>query len=141
MAVDDHNETSVAAGFSAVYTEHVDSIYGFLARRVGAQLAEELTAQTFTEALARHDRYDPERGPIGPWLFGIAANLLRRHYRQEERALRAISAYAGRVPLAVEDDEERADSRVVADERWPAVAQALLNMSPGERDVLLLYAW
>ncbi|HEX7133426.1 MAG TPA: sigma-70 family RNA polymerase sigma factor [Iamia sp.] len=141
MPADDHDETGAGAGFSAVYTEHVDAIYGFLARRVGAQLAEELTAQTFVEALARHDRYDPERGPIGPWLFGIAANLLRRHYRQEERALRAIAAYAGRVPLAGDDDEERVESRVVADERWPAVAQALLGMSPGERDVLLLYAW
>lgn len=141
MPVDDHHEAGASAGFSAVYTEHVDAIYGFLARRVGAQLAEELTAQTFVEALARHDRYDPERGPIGPWLFGIAANLLRRHYRQEERALRAIAAYAGRVPLALEDDEERVESRLVADERWPAVAEALLSMSPGERDVLLLYAW
>ncbi len=141
MPVDDDHETGAAAGFSAVYTEHVDAIYGFLARRVGPQLAEELTAQTFVEALARHDHYDPERGPIGPWLFGIAANLLRRHYRQEERALRAIAAYAGRVPLVGDDDEERVESRVVADERWPAVAEALLAMSPGERDVLLLYAW
>ena len=141
MPVDDHHGSGSDAGFSAVYVEHVDGIYGFLARRVGAQLAEELTAQTFTEALARHDRYDPERGPIGPWLFGIAANLLRRHYRQEERALRAIAAYAGRVPLAGEDDEERTDSRVVADDWWPDVARALLAMSPGERDVLLLYAW
>jgi RNA polymerase sigma factor (sigma-70 family) len=138
---DDHDETGASAGFSAVYTEHVDAIYGFLARRVGAQLAEELTAQTFVEALARQDRYDPSRGPIGPWLFGIAANLLRRHYRQEERALRAIAAYAGRVPTGAEDDEERVESRVVADERWPSVAEALLAMAPGERDVLLLYAW
>jgi RNA polymerase sigma factor (sigma-70 family) len=140
MPVDDDREPGPDAGFSAVYVEHVDAIYGFLARRLGAQLAEELTAQTFTEALARHDRYDPQRGPIRPWLFGIAANLLRRHYRQEERALRAIAAYAGRVPI-VDDDEERVESRVVADDRWPDVATALLEMAPGERDVLLLYAW
>jgi RNA polymerase sigma factor (sigma-70 family) len=141
VSEDDHREPRAAAGFSAVYTEHVDAIYGFLARRVGAQLAEELTAQTFVEALARHDTYDPERGAIGPWLFGIAANLLRRHYRQEERALRAIAAYAGRQPSSSEDDGDRVESRVVADERWPAVAEALLAMSPGERDALLLYAW
>ena len=140
MPDDDDHETGTNAGFSAVYVEHVDAIYGFLARRIGAQLAEELTAQTFVEALARHDRYDPERGPIGPWLFGIAANLLRRHYRQEERALRAIAAYAGRMPI-VDDDEERVESRVVADDRWPDVATALLDMHPGERDALLLYAW
>lgn len=141
MSEDDHRDSRAAAGFSAVYTEHVDAIYGFLARRVGAQLAEELTAQTFVEALARHDSYDPDRGPIGPWLFGIAANLLRRHYRQEERALRAIAAYAGRQLSVSDDDGDRIDSRVVADERWPAVAEALLAMTPGERDALLLYAW
>ncbi len=141
MPVDDHNGAGSDAGFGAVYAEHVDGIYGFLARRVGAELAEELTAQTFLEALAAHDRYDPDRGPIGPWLFGIAANHLRRYYRQEERALRAIAAYAGRAPLAGEDDEERVDSRVVAEGRWPEIASALLAMGPGERDVLLLYAW
>jgi RNA polymerase sigma factor (sigma-70 family) len=142
VPVDDHNGTGSDAGFGAVYVEHVDGIYGFLARRVGAgELAEELTAQTFLEALARHDRYDPDRGPIRPWLFGIAANHLRRYYRQEERALRAIAAYTGRAPLADEDDEERVDSRVLAEGYWPEIAGALLNMSPGERDVLLLYAW
>jgi RNA polymerase sigma-70 factor (ECF subfamily) len=43
--------------------------------------------------------------------------------------------------MASEDDRDRIESRVVADERWPAVAEALLSMSPGERDALLLYAW
>ena len=142
MPFDDHNGAGSDAGFGAVYGEHVDGIYGFLARRVGAgELAEELTAQTFLEALASHERYDPERGPVGPWLFGIAANHLRRHYRQEERALRAIAAFAGRAPVAGDDDEERIDSRVVADGYWPEIASALLTMSTGERDVLLLYAW
>ncbi|HEU5152324.1 MAG TPA: sigma-70 family RNA polymerase sigma factor [Iamia sp.] len=141
MAVDDDNGDGADTGFGAVYVEHVDAIYGFLARRVGAELAEDLTAQTFLEALARPDRYDPERGPIGPWLYGIAVNLLRRHYRQEERGLRAIAAYAGRPSVAAEDDEERSDNRLVAEGRWPKIAGALLDMGPGERDVLLLYAW
>ena len=142
MPVDDDKGAGSDAGFGAVYVEHVDGIYAFLARRVGAgELAEELTAQTFLEALAYHDRYDPERGPIGPWLFGIAANHLRRHHRDEERALRAIAAYAGRAPLATDDDEERVDSRVVAEGRWPEIAGALLAMHGGERDVLLLNAW
>lgn len=142
MPGDEDNGPNPEAGFGAVYVEHVGGIYGFLARRVGAgELAEELTAQTFLEALAARDHYDPRRGPIGPWLFGIAANHLRRHYRQEERALRAIAAYAGRAPVASDDDEDRVDSRVDAEAYWPEIASALLKMSTGERDVLLLRAW
>jgi RNA polymerase sigma-70 factor (ECF subfamily) len=129
-----------ATAFGTVYEEHVDAIYGFLARRVGPQLAEELTAQTFTEAFDHRDRFDPERGTRSAWLFGIAVNLLRRHYRHEERTLRAMAAMAARTQRE-QVDEEAVTSKVVADHTWPRVARALSEMSAGERDVLLLHAW
>lgn len=135
-------ELDGATAFGAVYEENVDAIYGFLARRVGRQLAEELTAQTFTEAFDQRDRFDPGRGTHAAWLFGIAVNLLRRHYRSEERTLRAMAALAGRTqrePLSL--DEDALTSRVLADEAWPRLARALSEMSAGERDVLLLHAW
>ena len=136
-------DADAATAFSAVYEANVDAIYGFLSRRVGAQLAEELTAQTFTEAFQHRDRFDPERGTTSAWLFGIAINLLRHHYRHEERTLRAMSALTARASRepASEVDEEAVTSRVAADSSWPLVAKALADMSPGERDVLLLHAW
>lgn len=135
-------DATADAGFAEVYTRHVDTIYGFLARRVGPHLAEELTAQTFVEAFAQRDRFDADRGSHSAWLFGIAVNLLRRHYRHEERTLRAIAALAGRSGHGTELlDEDGTADRVVAEDRWPDVAEALLAMAPGERDALLLHAW
>lgn len=136
-----HDRTTDEHGFGRVYAAHVEAVYGFLARRVGAQMAEELTAQTFAEALDHLDRFDEGRGTHAAWLFGIAANLLRRHYRHEERSLRAIAAAATSPPPPPDLDEDAAIGRVVADERWPEVAAALLDMAPGERDALLLQAW
>lgn len=129
------------AGFTAVYARNVDALYAFLARRVGTHLAEEITAQTFAEAFARRARFDPSRGSHSAWLFGIALNILRHHYRHEERTLRAIAALAGRTPPENDLDEDAALDRLAAEERWPAVAEALLAMAPGERDALLLHAW
>jgi RNA polymerase sigma-70 factor (ECF subfamily) len=60
-------------------------------------------------------------------LFGIANNLLRRHYRDEERRLAAFSR--------VDTPRDQA----AADE--PLVAEALSVLSREERDVLLLFAW
>lgn len=135
----------VVDSFDAVYEQHVDSIFGFLARRVGPDLAEELTSQTFLEAFAGRHRFDPERGSPPAWLFGIAINLLRHHHRDEERGLRALAGLAGTLPrtdhVADGVDEDGLADRLVAGTRWSQLAGTLAALAPGERDVLLLYAW
>jgi RNA polymerase sigma factor (sigma-70 family) len=113
--------------FEELFEDHFDAIYGYLARRVGPELARDLAAETFTRAYAGRKRFDPQRGEPRAWLFGIANNLLRHHYRDEERRLQALAR------VDVPRDE------AVSDE--PPVAEALSVLSREERDVLLLFAW
>jgi RNA polymerase sigma-70 factor (ECF subfamily) len=113
--------------FEALFEDHFDAIYGYLARRVGQDLARDLAAETFTRGYAGRKRFDPERGEPRAWLFGIANNLLRRHYRDEERRLQAFARI----------DEPRAEA---AQDEQP-VAEALAVLSREERDALLLFAW
>ncbi len=113
--------------FEALFEEHFDAIYGYLARRVGPDLARDLAAETFTRAYAARKRFDPGRGEPRAWLFGVANNLLRHHYRDEERRLRAFA----RVELLARD----------AAPEEPSVAEALSVLSREDRDVLLLFAW
>ena len=113
--------------FETLFEDQFDAIYGYLARRVGPDIARDLAAETFTRAYAARKRFDAERGEPRAWLFGIANNLLRHHYRDEERRLRAFA----RVELPARD----------ATPEEPAVAEALSVLSREERDVLLLFAW
>jgi RNA polymerase sigma factor (sigma-70 family) len=80
-----------ADAFESVFERHFDAVYGYLARRVGPDVGRDLASETFTRAFAARKRFDPERGEVRGWLFGIAHNLLRRHYRDEERRLRALA--------------------------------------------------
>lgn len=74
--------------FSCVYEDHVWRVYGFLAYRLGSrESAEDLTQATFERALRAWSRYDPRRGPVGPWLLRIAANLLVDHHRRDRHDL------------------------------------------------------
>lgn len=116
-----------AEAFDELFELHFDAIYAYLARRVGPDLARDLASETFTRALAARKRYDAARGKPRPWLFGIASNLLRRHYRDEERRLQAFSRLNVR------------DEGVPPEE--PRLADALGALSHEERDVLLLFAW
>jgi RNA polymerase sigma factor (sigma-70 family) len=113
--------------FEELFERHFDSVYGYLARRVGPDLGRDLTSETFTRAFAARKRYDARQGDVRPWLFGIANNLLRRHYRDEERRLRAFA----RLDLR--------ESHVPPEE--PRLAHLLAELSREERDVLLLFAW
>jgi DNA-directed RNA polymerase specialized sigma24 family protein len=114
--------------FADVFDRHFDAIHRYLRRRVGSQIADELASETFAQAFEHRKRFDLDRPDARPWLYGIAHNLLRHHYRAEERALRAYArsfAADGAVPPATPGD----------------VAELLAELSPGERDVLLLVAW
>lgn len=120
--------------FVVVFERHFDAIFRYLRRRVGRSRAEELAAETFTQALASRHRFDSGYWDARPWLYGIAVNLLRHHYRLEERELRAY-ARSGVDPLSSEEPSlERVDAAAAA----PRVAEVLAQLSPIEREVLLL---
>lgn len=126
------------ASFAMIFDRHFDAIHGYLQRRVGRDLADEISAQTFLVAFDRRGRYDTARPDARPWLFGIATNLLRRDRRQELRQLRAY-ARTGVDPLL--DPFDGIEAKLDAASMGRELAGALARLSAEERDVLLLYAW
>jgi RNA polymerase sigma factor (sigma-70 family) len=119
---------------------HVDAVHRYVVRRVGPHTARDVVADTFRVALERTDEYDPARGSERSWLFGIATNLLRRHWRTEERRLRAHATAAGARTvsgdplLAVEDAFD-------ARRRLERLIDAVCALSLEDRDLLVLIAW
>lgn len=124
--------------FDDLYATHFSAVYGYVVRRVGANHAEELTAEVFAQAWVRRDRFDPSLGTSATWLFAIATNLIRRHYRTEERKLRALARLDRTAATPGGQDDLLAG--MVAREVWPRVAAALLEVSPVDRDCIYLYA-
>jgi RNA polymerase sigma factor (sigma-70 family) len=125
--------------FEAVFDRHATAIYRYLRRRVGAGLAEELTGETFARAFRARHRFDHRSESALPWLYGIAANLLRTHRRTEERRLRAYARAAerGLEPPPDADSDRRLDAVALR----PALATALADLPHAQREVLLLHAW
>jgi RNA polymerase sigma factor (sigma-70 family) len=126
--------------FTELFERHFAVIDCWLHRRVGAPLAEDLAAETFTRAFDHRGRFDPSYADARPWLFGIAANLVHDHRRTELRRLRALARVQRREPGA-EDVAADADARADAAAAGPAIAAALAGLRNEERDVLLLVAW
>lgn len=124
--------------FAEIFHRYFDEIHRYVARRLGTDAADDIAAETFLAAFRRRDRFDPARGAVRPWLYGIATNLVGLHRRGETRHFRALA----RTPAdgVQPGHEDRVAARVSAGVVRGELARALAELSPGDRDVLLLVA-
>ncbi|MDA0637662.1 RNA polymerase sigma factor [Nonomuraea sp. MCN248] len=127
------------AAFSTLFDRHAPALHRYVTRRLGDSLADDLVAETFLAAFRRRDRYDLRHADARPWLYGMAANLIGKHRRTEIRSYQALARTG--VDDVVESYADRVDARVSASAAQRDLARALAELSPDERDVLLMTAW
>jgi RNA polymerase sigma factor (sigma-70 family) len=124
--------------FGAIFDRYFAEIHGYAARRVGSDAAADIAADTFLTAFRLRRKFDPGRGTVKAWLYGIATNHLSVHHRSERRAYRAMARAV--VPDQQEGHADTVIDQVAAGEMRPALLHALAGLNRGEREVLLLVA-
>jgi RNA polymerase sigma-70 factor (ECF subfamily) len=73
------------AAFEAWYGRTVSTVYSYLLVRCrSAELAQELTQETYAAAIAMRNSYDG-RSEVTTWLCGIARHKLADHFRASQR--------------------------------------------------------
>jgi RNA polymerase sigma factor (sigma-70 family) len=118
----------------ALYERHAQAVFRFLARRAAPTAAEDLLSEVFIAALdARTRVVAHDSGSALPWLYGIAANVLRRHFRHGQ-AQEVIALDPGM-------DWDAVDARLDAEAQRVHLRSALGVLSPADRELLLLVAW
>ena len=130
--------TGNAAAFSALMRRHGQAIHAYLARRCGRDGADDLLSEVFLRAYAARRQYDQRWLDARPWLYGIARNVLREHWRHA-----GATEPAGELLdlAASEDPWPDVDSRLDAAARLSGLRSALAQLGSSDRDVLLLVTW
>ena len=65
-----------------IYHKYADTVYRYLYSKTrDASLSEELTQETFCQAIRTADRFDGSSN-VTTWLCGIASNVLRTYWRR-----------------------------------------------------------
>jgi RNA polymerase sigma-70 factor (ECF subfamily) len=114
--------------FSWLFEAHYALVHAFAERRVGRDLADEVTAETFLVAWRRLDAVPTE--PL-PWLYGVARNVVLRQHRASARQAKARELIARERPGRVAEDNGEHDGL------W----RAWEELSDTDREVLSLTAW
>jgi RNA polymerase sigma-70 factor (ECF subfamily) len=124
------------ADYLAVLVErHHSPLLGYLYRMTGGDrlLAEDLVQEAFLRVLRSIGQYQYGR-PFKPWLYAIATNLARDHYKRAET--RYTLSETGEEPAggrAVGPEE-----RVLADEQARQVAAAVMALPTHQRETVVL---
>lgn len=103
-------------------------IYRYVADR---HLAEEIYQETFLRVFRHRDRFRPETR-FRPWVFAIATNLCRDHFRRLKRR-REVP-----LPEVMVDPRPGPAERAGAAAESARVRQAIAELSEQHREVLLL---
>lgn len=122
--------------FVEVVRRHEVAVHGFLARRAGRQAADDLLGEVWVRAFGGRAGFDPAYSDARPWLYGIARNVLRAHWRAARAANRPGVADA---EDPWDDVIDRLDSAAAV--QAPELSRAVRALPPEEREVLLLVAW
>ena len=113
-----------------LYDAALPQVYGYLLSRCGhAQLAEELTAETFLAAAAAVRREDPPAMSVA-WVLGVARHKLADHWRRQARDDRNLRALASEA----RPDEDPWDVHLDG----VRARQALARLGPHHRAALTL---
>jgi RNA polymerase sigma factor (sigma-70 family) len=126
--------------FEAFYSEHVEEVQRFVARRVAnRERAADLTAEIFLAAVESAHRYRPGRGTPRAWLYGIARILVANDRRRDSREQARKERLRGSALLDT-DDATRMDARIDAAAQSRRLYEAMDRLPEGERAVLELVA-
>ena len=125
--------------FAVVFRKHAPAIQRYVTRRIGHEAADDVVAETFLVAFRQRASYRDDQCDCLPWLYGIATNLVGRHWRTEVSQLRLL-ARTGADPVT-EAFTDRVDAAVTADSTKARLGAALAGLPTSQRDALLLVAW
>jgi RNA polymerase sigma factor (sigma-70 family) len=110
-----------------IFEANKDAVYGFAWRMTGsADTAQDIAQECFLQLLKAPKQYDGTRGPIRPWLLGIARNLISKRWRAEGRW------------SSLDEEVAVVDPPSIDCSLGDRVAHAVHSLPPLQREVLIL---
>jgi RNA polymerase sigma-70 factor (ECF subfamily) len=129
-----------AAAFQSLYRRHRSGLYSFALLHCGApDVAADVVQDVFMGLLNDSYGFDPLKGMLANFLYGVTRNLVLRHARQNERWVQADEDREGEEAAAPADAGAEPLVRLLDREANEHLRRALARLEPHHRDVLILY--
>ncbi|WP_158885970.1 RNA polymerase sigma factor [Amycolatopsis anabasis] len=126
------------AEFEKLYRSQVAAVTAFFARRTAdPQAVADLTSDTFVHVITSFGTFDPAKGTVRSWVFGIARRVYARHCEAYRHHQDKVLRLAGRRPLESDEMAELAD-RIDAERAGRELVAELATLPSLDREIVEL---
>lgn len=124
----------------ALYDRYVRLVYSIAYQATShAQLAEEVTQDTFLRVWQYASSFDPQQGRVTSWMARITRNRVIDLYRQQQSRSDGHAVYFEEMPqFDLSDDDQDVEAGVEVSQRRQAIRVALRQLPAEQRMVLAL---
>jgi len=123
--------------FAALYRRRQAQVYRFALQMSGRRsVAEEVTQEVFLVMIGEPGRFDPERGSLAAYLYGIARNQVLRILERDRYYVPITDEPEGDGSHWAASDDTLGD--LTRGETIESVRQAVLALPPNFREVVVL---
>ncbi|TQF04789.1 RNA polymerase sigma factor [Kitasatospora acidiphila] len=126
------------AAITELYRLHQSAVHRYLARRCGADLADDLAQDVWVRAIRALPGYRPTGAPVGAWLLTIARNLLADHAKRAATQREVLTDDPGRHQHAAAPGPE---DQVLAQLDAAPIRTAVATLPAAHRQTLALTYW
>jgi RNA polymerase sigma-70 factor (ECF subfamily) len=125
-----------ADAVSRLFARYQAPIYRYAVHMCGPDAGDDIVQETFLTVMRQPGRYDPARGPVVAYLFGIARHLALR--RLTSPSAWTLSEELGEDDQTADVAQETALDSLTRTETIEAVRAAVRSLPPQYREVIVL---
>jgi RNA polymerase sigma-70 factor (ECF subfamily) len=126
--------------FNEIYRRHQGPLYRFAILRCGsADTAADIVQEIFMGLLTETLKFDPARGALQSFLFGVARNFALKRDERDHRHVSLSRDDDGEDDVLIADTAPDTAEKLIRNEQAETVRRALRQIAPHYRDVLILY--
>jgi RNA polymerase sigma factor (sigma-70 family) len=122
--------------FETWYRQNMPSLYNYVCFKVkNRSVAEDIISAICEKALRNCQQYDSQNGSLNNWIFGIARNTLRNHFRAQGSSSELTSL---KEFLVTTNNDDLPEPSIERDEVFTQLLSNIERLSEREQEVISL---
>ncbi len=129
--------------FDQVYNNHYQTIFNYCFRRTGDfDISRDISSETFLKAYLSYSKFRWKGVPVINWLYRIAGNEIKRHYRARKFQAKLIESIYLEQQFSnnshLDDERLAAQTELEKNEKFRQIQQCIQQLPQSYQEVLVL---